>query len=124
MTDSAGAVAGKALPLRHDSRRRQVLKILAWFVGIAAVVVILELLGVDVSGWFSELWDRSRRSPPGYIVAAIVFQTGQTFFAGLSYYGILRAAYPGEVRARADRHGVRGRRRDERLPARRTSGRS
>ncbi len=25
------------------------------------------------------------------------FQTGQTIFAGLSYYGILAAAYPGEV---------------------------
>ena len=28
---------------------------------------------------------------------ALVFQTGQTLFAGLSYYGILRAAYPGQV---------------------------
>ena len=27
----------------------------------------------------------------------LVFQTGQTVFAGLSYYGILNAAYPGEV---------------------------
>jgi uncharacterized membrane protein YbhN (UPF0104 family) len=30
-------------------------------------------------------------------VGALVFQTGQTLFAGLSYYGILRAAYPGQV---------------------------
>ena len=39
---------------------------------------------------------RSRRVPPGYIVAALILQSGQTLFAGLSYYGILRAAYPGE----------------------------
>ena len=32
----------------------------------------------------------------GYIVAALCFQTAQTLLAGLSYYGILRAAYPGE----------------------------
>jgi uncharacterized membrane protein YbhN (UPF0104 family) len=31
------------------------------------------------------------------VVAGLVFQTGQTFLAGLSYYGILRAAYPGQV---------------------------
>src|SRR5262249_39231556 len=30
-------------------------------------------------------------------LAGLVFQTGQTFFAGVSYYGILGAAYPGEV---------------------------
>ena len=43
------------------------------------------------------LWDQIKAVPPGYIVAALIFQTGQTFFAGLSYYGILSAAYPGEV---------------------------
>ena len=36
--------------------------------------------------------------PTGYTATALVFQTGQTFFAGLSYYGILSVAYPGEVK--------------------------
>ena len=54
-------------------------------------------LGVDVTGWLSDLWTQIKAVPPGYIVAALVFQTGQTVFAGLSYYGILAAAYPGEV---------------------------
>ena len=36
--------------------------------------------------------------PAGYTVAAVIFQTGQTFFAALSYYGILKAAYRDEVR--------------------------
>ena len=35
--------------------------------------------------------------PGRYIVAGVAFQTGQTFLAALSYYGILSAAYPGEV---------------------------
>ena len=61
------------------------------------VVVVLDLLGVDVVGWLSDLWEQIKDVPPGYIVAALVFQSGQTVFAGLSYYGILRAAYPGEV---------------------------
>ena len=61
------------------------------------VIVLLNLLGVDVIGWLTDLWDQIKDVPAGYIVAALVLQTGQTFFAGLSYYGILRAAYPGQV---------------------------
>jgi uncharacterized membrane protein YbhN (UPF0104 family) len=61
------------------------------------VLVILHLLGIDVLEWFRDLWDQIKAVPTGYIVAALVFQTGQTFFAGLSYFGILRAAYPAEV---------------------------
>jgi uncharacterized membrane protein YbhN (UPF0104 family) len=71
--------------------------VLAWFVGVVAVAALLQLVGVDVRGWLSDLWDQIKEVPAGYIVAALLFQTGQTFFAGLSYYGILSAAYPGEV---------------------------
>jgi uncharacterized membrane protein YbhN (UPF0104 family) len=58
---------------------------------------VLQLLGIDVVAWLEDLWDQIRDVPAGYIVAGLAFQTGQTFFAGLSYYGILRAAYPGHV---------------------------
>ena len=85
------------LPFNDPSRRRRLIKVGAWLVGIALLVVVLNLLGVDVVGWLQELWDQIRDVPTGYIVAALVFQTGQTVFAGLSYYGILRAAYPGQV---------------------------
>jgi uncharacterized membrane protein YbhN (UPF0104 family) len=85
------------LPFNDPSRRRRLVKVGAWLVGIALVVVLLNLLGVDVVGWLQDLWDQIRDVPAGYIVAGLVFQTGQTLFAGLSYYGILRAAYPGQV---------------------------
>ena len=84
-------------PLNDPSRPRRLVKVLGWIIGFALVVVVLNLLGIDVSGWLSDLWDQIRDVPPGYIVAALVFQSGQTLFAGLSYYGILRAAYPGQV---------------------------
>ncbi len=84
-------------PFRDPSRRRRIVKVVAWLVGTALVVAVLDLLGVDVRGWLSDLWDQIKEVPVGYIVAGLVFQTGQTFFAGLSYYGILSAAYPGEV---------------------------
>jgi uncharacterized membrane protein YbhN (UPF0104 family) len=84
-------------PFGDPSRRRRLRKIATWLVGIAVTVFVLGLLGIDVSGWLSDLWEQIRAVPAGYIVAALAFQSAQTFFAGLSYYGILRAAYPGQV---------------------------
>jgi uncharacterized membrane protein YbhN (UPF0104 family) len=88
----------RALPFGDPSRPRRLVKIVAWLVGIVVVLAVLELLGVDVIGWLSDLWDQIKAVPAGYIVAGLLFQSGQTFFAGLSYYGILTAAYPGEVK--------------------------
>ena len=93
---TATAQPSPAHPFHDPSRRRRLVKIGAWVAGIALVVVVLQLLGVDVSGWLSDLWDQIKDVPAGYIVAALILQSGQTLFAGLSYYGILRAAYPGE----------------------------
>ncbi|MGH3084522.1 MAG: lysylphosphatidylglycerol synthase transmembrane domain-containing protein [Gaiellaceae bacterium] len=97
MSEVAAAQPSSVHPFHDPSRRRRLVKVGAWLVGIALVVVVLNLLGVDVVGWLSNLWDQIRDVPAGYMVAGVVFQTGQTLFAGLSYYGILRAAYPGEV---------------------------
>ncbi len=85
------------LPFHDPSRRSRLFKVAGWLVGILLAVVVLNLLGVDVIGWLSDLWDEIKAIPTGYMIAALVFQTGQTFLAGLSYYGILRAAYPGQV---------------------------
>jgi uncharacterized membrane protein YbhN (UPF0104 family) len=85
------------LPFRDPSRKRRLVKVVSWLVGIALAVIVLNLLGVDVRGWFSELWDQIQAIPAGYIVAGLIFQSGQTLLAGLSYYGILRAAYPGQA---------------------------
>jgi uncharacterized membrane protein YbhN (UPF0104 family) len=97
MTEIVAEHSSPVLPFHEPSRRRRFVKVGAWLLGTALVLVVLDLLGVDVRGWLSELWDQIKAVPAGYIVAALVFQTGQTFFAGLSYYGILSAAYPGEV---------------------------
>jgi uncharacterized membrane protein YbhN (UPF0104 family) len=92
----AGAMA-PVVPFHDPSRKRRLVKVAAWIAGIAVVVVLLNLVGVDVTGWLSDLWKQIKAVPAGYIVAALVFQTGQTVLCGLSYYGILGAAYPGEV---------------------------
>ena len=79
------------------SRKRRMAKIAAWLVGVALFWGLLELAGVNVSGWIEELWDDITAIPTGYLLGAIAVQTAGTFFAGFSYYGILRAAYPDEV---------------------------
>lgn len=78
-------------------RVRRLRKVAAWLVGIVIAVVVLDLLGVDVIAWLKNLWDQIKAMPTGYMAAALTFQTGQTFFAGLSYYGILKFAYKDEV---------------------------
>jgi uncharacterized membrane protein YbhN (UPF0104 family) len=80
-----------------NARARRLRKVFIWLVGIAIFLVILNLLGVDIRGWFENLWDEIKAMPKGYMAAALTFQTGQTFFAGLSYYGILKFAYKDEI---------------------------
>src|SRR5262245_51733084 len=64
----------------RPSRRRRILKIVLWVVGLALFWFVLQLLGVDVKGWLDQLWDQIKAIPKGYLVAALIVQTGQTFF--------------------------------------------
>jgi uncharacterized membrane protein YbhN (UPF0104 family) len=86
--------------VREPSRPRRMVRVLGWLVAVALLWLVLDLLGIDVTGWLSDLWDQIKEiwnTNPWYIVSALVFQSGQTLFAGLSYYGILRAAYEEEA---------------------------
>jgi hypothetical protein len=49
----AEAPAGKrsrVLPFNDPSRRRRLIKVAAWLVGVAVLLLVLNLLGVDVRG--------------------------------------------------------------------------
>jgi uncharacterized membrane protein YbhN (UPF0104 family) len=81
-------------PFHDRSRGWRLGKVLAWLVGIAVVVVICEIAGFDVRSWFSQLWDTMTSISVGYIVAGLVFQTGQTTLTALGWYFILAAGYP------------------------------
>jgi uncharacterized membrane protein YbhN (UPF0104 family) len=76
------------------------IRVLSWIVGVVLFWLVLDLLGIDVTGWISDLWDQIKHiwnTSPAYIIGALVSQSGQTLFAGLSYYGILKAAYGREA---------------------------
>jgi uncharacterized membrane protein YbhN (UPF0104 family) len=85
------------LPFRDPSRRRRLLKIIAWLVAIAAVLVVLNLLGVDVWGWLSDLWDEINNITFQDIVMATVLQLAQTSLMAFAWFSILIYAYPGRL---------------------------
>jgi uncharacterized membrane protein YbhN (UPF0104 family) len=97
---SEPALSVVAAPLTGQSRTRRFVGIAAWIAGVIVVVGILQLAGVDVIGWFKDLWNQIKAVPVKYIVAGLIFQGAQTVLAGVSYYGILAAAYPKQVVAR------------------------
>ena len=80
-----------------DPPKRKVVRIAAWVVGTLLVLVALHLAGIDVLGWFEELWSTLTEISIGYIVLGCLFQGAQTMLTALGWYGILRYAYPGGV---------------------------
>jgi uncharacterized membrane protein YbhN (UPF0104 family) len=82
------------LPFGDPSRRRRLVKVLAWLAGTAVVVALLSLVGVDVSGWLEGVWDSLTGIGFGYLVAGWSLQTLQTTLTALGWYFILRAGYP------------------------------
>ena len=80
-----------------DPPQRKILRIAAWIVGTILVLVALHIAGIDVWGWFEDLWDTLTEISIGYIVLGCLFQGLQTVLTALGWYGILRYAYPGGV---------------------------
>ena len=86
-----------AIPLEQPSKRRRIVKIVAWIVGLVVLLALLHLAGIDVWGWLTELWDTVSSISFVYIVLGCLFQGLQTTLTALGWYGILRYAYPGGV---------------------------
>ena len=66
-------------------------------VGTLVVLGVLELAGIDVVGWFADLWDAVTEISLGYVILGCILQGTQTALTALGWYGILRYAYPGGV---------------------------
>ena len=87
--DPAPAEPGQRQPLQ-----RRLIRIAAWLGGIAALLAVLELLGVPVLDWIDDLFDKVAAVPAWAIAAGVVLESLQTSLAALAWYGILRAALP------------------------------
>ena len=90
-------VAVAQSPPSTDPRQHKLLRIAAWIVGTLVVLGLLQLVGIDVWGWFTQLWDTVTDISIGYLVLGCLFQGLQTVLTALGWYGILRYAYPGGV---------------------------
>ena len=88
------STAAAWLPFGDHSRPRRLGKVLAWLAGIALLIVVLELLGVDVQGWFSDLWDALSQIGFGYLLAGWTLQAVKTSLTAYAWYSILRVAFP------------------------------
>jgi uncharacterized membrane protein YbhN (UPF0104 family) len=81
--------------LANDDRLvARLVRIAVWVVGIAAVLLVLNLLGVPVRDWIRDLIHKIRELPPWAVVAGIILQTLQTTLAAVAWLTILRAAFP------------------------------
>jgi uncharacterized membrane protein YbhN (UPF0104 family) len=94
---STAAAAPSPLAPAEEPTKRRILKIAAWIVGTALLLLLLHAAGIDVRGWFQDLWDTMTEISIGYIVLGCFFQGLQTTLTALGWYGILRYAYPGGV---------------------------
>jgi len=80
-----------------EEPKRKILRVAAWIVGTLLLLAILHVVGIDVLGWFEELWSTLTEISIGYIILGCIFQGLQTVLTALGWYGILRYAYPGGV---------------------------
>jgi uncharacterized membrane protein YbhN (UPF0104 family) len=84
-----------------EPKRRFHLKRL--LVGALAILVIgafANLVGWDLRGWFSDLWDTISDISVGYLIAGVTLKTVQTSLTAFGWYSILLFAYPGLIRWR------------------------
>jgi phosphatidylinositol alpha-mannosyltransferase len=73
---------------------RRVVLIVGWLAAVALVLLVLHLLGVDVEGWFTSLWDALTAVDPEYVALGLGLQTVETLLSAIAWLAIVRAAYP------------------------------
>jgi uncharacterized membrane protein YbhN (UPF0104 family) len=85
-------------PAAVEHRRFNFKRVLVFGVVVVVIGAAARLLGWDITGWFSDLWDTLSEISIGYVIAGVVLKTVQTTLTAFGWYSILRFAYPGAVR--------------------------
>jgi uncharacterized membrane protein YbhN (UPF0104 family) len=78
----------------NDALTARLARIAIWVVGIVALILVLDLLGVPVGDWIRELLKKVREVPAWAVIAGILLQSTQTALAAVAWLTILRAAFP------------------------------
>ena len=74
-------------PVAPERPRRRILRVAGWAVGTLVVLGALELAGIDVVGWFADLWDAVTAISLGYVILGCLLQGTQTALTALGWYG-------------------------------------
>ncbi len=72
----------------------RLLRIAVWVAGLAALIGVLDLLGVPVADWLRSLFKKVAEVPAWAVGAGVLLETLQTTLAALAWLAILRAAFP------------------------------
>src|SRR5947209_18870617 len=72
----------------------RVVRIVAWVGGVALLLLVLNLLGIPVSKWISDLFKQIRAVPAGAVAGGAALETLQTVFAAAAWPTVRRAAFP------------------------------
>ena len=92
MSVAASAVAAE------PKKRFRIKRLVVGALVILVIGALARLLGWDIGGWFSDLWDTITEISAAYVVGAVALKTVQTTATAFAWYSILRFAYPGHVR--------------------------
>src|SRR6266480_3253507 len=92
--------AAPAATVETPKRRFRVKRLLVGALIIVVIGAAANLLGWDLRGWFSDLWDTISEISIGYLIAAVTLKTVQTSLTAFGWYSILRFAYGDAVRWR------------------------
>jgi len=93
------SVAAPAAPVT-EKRGFNFKRLLVFILIVVVIGAAANLLGWDLRGWFSNLWDTISSISLGYLVAAVTLKTVQTSLTAFGWYSILRFAYGDAVRWR------------------------
>jgi uncharacterized membrane protein YbhN (UPF0104 family) len=78
----------------NDALAARLGRVAIWVIGIAALIFVLNLLGVPVGDWLRQLFKKIREVPRWAVISGIILQTAQTTLAAVAWLTILRAAFP------------------------------
>jgi uncharacterized membrane protein YbhN (UPF0104 family) len=97
---SAETAAGGPPVVAEGKRGFRFKRVLIGGLVIVVIGAAAELLGWNLKGWFSELWDTITEISVASLIAALALKTVQTTLTAFGWYSILKFAYPGRVRMR------------------------
>ena len=94
MDEAGGVGAAAGVGDASPPASRRVVLVVGWLAAVALALLVLHVLGADVEGWFSGLWDALTAVDPEYVLAGLGLQTLETLLSAFAWLAIVRAAYP------------------------------